>query len=158
VIAGGCPARYQAPTFVVRNTSDVCTLAGNGTAVTTALGAGSPNYACLHGRMESATMWLGIAGFCISAIMLQRRVKVRCCLAGPFNFQIPVTLPALGVCRGEVAGDCRVEGHTMLQQCVQVHMVVSNGNSRLLGSRSASMHAVASISISASAWTALMCA
>jgi hypothetical protein len=62
---------------VVRNTSDVCTLAGNGTAVTTALGAGSPNYACLHGRMESATMWLGIAGFCISAIMLQRRVKVR---------------------------------------------------------------------------------
>ena len=61
---------------MVRNTSDVCTLAGNGTAVTTALGAGSPNYACLHGRMESATMWLGIAGFCISAIMLQRRVKV----------------------------------------------------------------------------------
>ena len=62
---------------MVRNTSDVCTLAGNGTAVTTALGAGSPNYACLHGRMESATMWLGIAGFCISAIMLQRRVKAR---------------------------------------------------------------------------------
>ena len=60
----------------MRNTSDVCTLAGNGTAVTTALGAGSPNYACTHGRMESATMWLGIAGFCISAIMLQRRVKV----------------------------------------------------------------------------------
>jgi hypothetical protein len=74
--AGGCPAQYQAPTFVVRNSSQVCTLAANGTAVESVLGAGSPNYACLHGRMESATMWLGIAGFCISAIMLQRRVKV----------------------------------------------------------------------------------
>lgn len=74
-LTGGCPAKYQAPTYVVRDPDAVCTIATNGTAVAN-LGFGAPTYKCLHGRMESATMWLGIAGFCITSIMMQRRIKV----------------------------------------------------------------------------------
>ncbi len=73
---GGCPAKYQRPTYVIDDIGQACAIAANGSAVPT-LGIASPTYKCLQGRMESATMWLGIAGFCITAIMMQRRIKAR---------------------------------------------------------------------------------
>ncbi len=75
-LAGGCPAKYQRPTYVIGSPEQpISTAFHDGTVPN--LGIASPTYKCIRGRMESATMWLGIAGFCITAIMMQRRVKVR---------------------------------------------------------------------------------
>ncbi|KAG6418554.1 hypothetical protein SASPL_120758 [Salvia splendens] len=58
VTLGGCPAAAKAA---------VAATVPNGTV--------SGDILCLHGRMESATLWLGIAGFIIIAFCLVKNIK-----------------------------------------------------------------------------------
>ena len=59
VTLGGCPPEGRAPMYTVADPAGVCKVAEDGT-LTANLGATSPNYACVSGKMQSCTMWLGI--------------------------------------------------------------------------------------------------
>ncbi|XP_057789558.1 adenine/guanine permease AZG1 [Salvia miltiorrhiza] len=68
VTLGGCPAGARAAV------APVMTLA-NGTAALIPGGTVSGDILCLHGRMESPTLWLGIVGFIIIAYCLVKDIK-----------------------------------------------------------------------------------
>eukprot|EP00208_Stichococcus_sp_RCC1054_P001908 CAMPEP_0206139330 /NCGR_PEP_ID=MMETSP1473-20131121/5537_1 /ASSEMBLY_ACC=CAM_ASM_001109 /TAXON_ID=1461547 /ORGANISM="Stichococcus sp, Strain RCC1054" /LENGTH=611 /DNA_ID=CAMNT_0053533077 /DNA_START=97 /DNA_END=1932 /DNA_ORIENTATION=+ len=79
VTLGGCPVKDQAHMYTLTEeaASQVC----NVTAAE-AVGATIPNIGnassamhCMRGRMESATMWLGISGFLIIALAMRQRVR-----------------------------------------------------------------------------------
>ncbi|KAL1559377.1 Adenine/guanine permease azg1 [Salvia divinorum] len=68
VTLGGCPAAARVAV------APVMTLP-NGTVSLIPGGSVSGEILCLHGRMESATLWLGIVGFIIIAYCLVKNIK-----------------------------------------------------------------------------------
>ncbi|KAL8161065.1 hypothetical protein V2J09_012554 [Rumex salicifolius] len=68
VTLGGCPTSSRASVATV-------TEFANGTLAVMAGATASPAIECLHGRMESATLWLGVVGFIIIAYCLVKDVK-----------------------------------------------------------------------------------
>lgn len=74
VTIGGCPASNQVPTYTIADPSNVCQEQPDGSWLAV-LGNAAPNYACVGAKMRSPTLWLGIAGFIIVAVLMQRKVK-----------------------------------------------------------------------------------
>ncbi|KAL1542072.1 Adenine/guanine permease azg1 [Salvia divinorum] len=68
VTLGGCPAAARAAV------APVVTLP-NGTVTLIPGGAVSGDILCLHGRMQSATLWLAVAGFIIIAYCMMKNIK-----------------------------------------------------------------------------------
>ncbi|KAL8050066.1 hypothetical protein ABFX02_06G058700 [Erythranthe guttata] len=68
VTLGGCPSSARAAVAPVMTSA-------NGTLMLIPGGSVSGEILCLHGRMESATLWLGIVGFVIIAYCLVKNVK-----------------------------------------------------------------------------------
>ncbi|KAG8380951.1 hypothetical protein BUALT_Bualt06G0069900 [Buddleja alternifolia] len=68
VTLGGCPSRARAALAPV-------TMSANGTISLIPGGTVSGDILCLHGRMESPTLWLGIIGFVIIAYCLVKNIK-----------------------------------------------------------------------------------
>lgn len=68
VTLGGCPSSARAALAPV-------TTLPNGTVSLIPGGTISGDILCLHGRMESATLWLGVVGFVIIAYCLVKNVK-----------------------------------------------------------------------------------
>jgi AGZA family xanthine/uracil permease-like MFS transporter len=79
VTLGGCAPQYRQPQFTfgfgVPKPADVCAVV-NGTLELTSAWVPSGNFACASaGVMRSPTMWLGIAGGMVMAILMARNVK-----------------------------------------------------------------------------------
>lgn len=79
VTLGGCPNSDKAPMYTLsaEAASQVCnataaSLAGN---TVPNLGDASSAMHCMKGRMESATMWLGISGLLLIALAMRQRVR-----------------------------------------------------------------------------------
>ncbi|KAK6131839.1 hypothetical protein DH2020_034413 [Rehmannia glutinosa] len=67
VTLGGCPSSARAVVAPAMSS-------GNGTVLIPG-GTVSGNILCLHGRMESPTLWLGVVGFVIIAYCLVKNIK-----------------------------------------------------------------------------------
>lgn len=67
VTLGGCPAASRAALAPVETINGTVSLIPGGTV--------SGDILCLNGRMESATLWLGIVGFVIIAYCLVKNIK-----------------------------------------------------------------------------------
>lgn len=68
VTLGGCPSSARAAVAPVMTSA-------NGTVSLIPGGTVSGDILCLHGRMESATLWLGVVGFVIIAYCLVKNIK-----------------------------------------------------------------------------------
>ncbi|BDA45163.1 Adenine/guanine permease AZG1 [Coccomyxa sp. Obi] len=73
VSLGGCPAVKHEYAYVIDDPASVCTVS-NGVAVLN-LPPPSSNYACDGSKMESGSMWLGIAGLMLIGILMSRSFK-----------------------------------------------------------------------------------
>ncbi|KAK9908098.1 hypothetical protein WJX75_002714 [Coccomyxa subellipsoidea] len=73
VSLGGCPAPKHSFAYVIDDPLTVCTVS-NGAPVTN-LPPPSSNFFCDGDKMESGTMWLGIAGLVIIGILMSRSFK-----------------------------------------------------------------------------------
>ncbi|KAK4385253.1 Adenine/guanine permease AZG1 [Sesamum angolense] len=67
VTLGGCPSSARAPVAPVMTSANGTVLIPGGTV--------SGDILCLHGRMESPTLWLGVVGFVIIAYCLVKNIK-----------------------------------------------------------------------------------
>lgn len=67
VTLGGCPSSARAAVAPVMTSNETLSLIPGGTV--------SGDILCLHGRMQSPTLWLGVVGFLIIAYCLVKNVK-----------------------------------------------------------------------------------
>jgi len=74
-------ALWQSYAYVIDNPATVCTV-NNGVAVLN-LPPPSANYVCDGDKMESGSMWLGIAGLMIIGILMSRSFKGSIIIGAP---------------------------------------------------------------------------
>eukprot|EP00891_Asterochloris_glomerata_P006365 jgi/Astpho2/6365/e_gw1.00091.6.1_t len=80
VTLGGCPAGSQVPTYTISasDMSSICAIE-DGVAVpnylSSAITTPSTSMACNTDKMEAGSLWLGLAGLAIIAVLMQRNVK-----------------------------------------------------------------------------------
>lgn len=74
-------AVWQSYAYVIENPATVCTV-NNGVAVLN-LPPPSANYVCDGDKMESGSMWLGIAGLMIIGILMSRSFKGSIIIGAP---------------------------------------------------------------------------
>lgn len=78
VSLGGCPSANQVHFYSPASTdpAKICRVDWGAKKVLEAnLGAPSPNYMCKGGRLHSASLWLGLAGFLLIVLLMARRVN-----------------------------------------------------------------------------------
>jgi AGZA family xanthine/uracil permease-like MFS transporter len=77
VTLGGCPRENRIYQYSIADTSTdaVCKVSPDTGLMTAELGPPSSTYMCKGMRMHLATMWLGIAGITIMAMLMARKVK-----------------------------------------------------------------------------------
>ena len=61
-------------TYAIDNPNEVCHVSASG-AVVPNLPPPSSNYECIGGKLQSGSMWLGVAGLMLTGILMSRSFK-----------------------------------------------------------------------------------
>jgi xanthine/uracil/vitamin C permease (AzgA family) len=69
-------------TYVINNPAAVCEMSPSG-AVVPNLPPPSANYECEGGKLQSGSMWLGVAGLMLTGILMSRSFKGSIIIGAP---------------------------------------------------------------------------